>query len=280
MLALVDDDVITYASGFSSETKTYELKVGDEIHVFRYKKEVDEWIQNNLSSEESYELEVVNTIPPVSHSLHNARQLLEKILERVGAKDYKIYLTGKNNFRDKVATIRGYKAHRDKLAKPVYYDEIKRYLIDTWNAEVVDDMEADDAMAIKQMEHYEALDDWTCICSIDKDLDQVPGWHYNWMRDDMYQIKLADALRYYAKQMLTGDSTDNILGIPGIGPKKADKILENVKDDDLIHVIQEQYKNSFTEEFKKKHGVPEHMSWEDIFNETDLLIRIKWSLND
>lgn len=278
MIALIDGDVVTYACGFAAEVTEYELTVESEVHVFRYKKEVDEWLKENPV--EGYHLEVVKKIPPLSHALHNARQLITNVLERVKASDVHVYLTGKSNFRDKVATIRGYKAHRDKAAKPVHYKEIQQYLIDTWKAEVVEGMEADDAMAIKQMKHYDALDDYTCICTIDKDLDQVPGWHYNWDKDNLYKIDRDQAIRYYVKQMLTGDSTDNILGVPGIGPKSAEKLMEGIATDDLHSMLMDVYKTKFTPEFKKKYDIPENMTWEEIYNETDKLIRIKWTVDD
>ena len=272
---------MVYACGFASEENVYELTLGNEIHEFRYKRDLDDWVRLNVADGEKYTVEKIVKVPPKSHSFHNARQLLNKTLERVSAKDFKIYLTGKNNFRDKVATIRGYKAHRDKPAKPVHYEELKQYLIDTFDAEVVDGMEADDAMAIKQMEHYTNLDDYTVICSIDKDLDQVPGWHYNWNKDELYKITEDYALRYYAKQMLTGDSTDNILGIPGMGPKKAEKLIAEVAVDDLPNVIMGAYKKAFSDKsVYSKYNIPETMSWEDIYNETDKLIRIKWTLDD
>lgn len=281
MIALLDGDVIVYACGFASEEKYYELSVNGETKEFRYKKELDDYIGEFVSPDAYISVETVVKVPPLSHSIHNVNMLLDKVLTRVSAKDYKIYLTGKNNFREQVATIRGYKAHRDKLAKPAHYNEIKQYLIDRFGAEVVDGMEADDAMAIKQMEHYTNLDDYTVICSIDKDLDQVPGWHYNWNRDELYKITEEYALRYYAKQMLIGDATDNILGIPGMGPKKADKLIAEVAVDDLQAVLLNAYKKAFSnKEIYAKYNIPEHLSWEDIYNETDKLIRIKWTLDD
>ena len=67
----------------------------------------------------------------------------------------------------------------------------------------------------------------TIICSIDKDLRNTPGWHYNWNKDEKpVWVSEEEATYNFYKQLLTGDRVDNIQGIPGIGPKKAEKILE------------------------------------------------------
>jgi hypothetical protein len=54
----------------------------------------------------------------------------------------------------------------------------------------------------------------------------IPGWHYNPVKDiTMYQ-PIRDANISFWKQVITGDRTDNILGIPGLGPKAADRIID------------------------------------------------------
>lgn len=287
MKALIDGDVVCYSCGFASEETVYEVyevaedaEETEQVHLasFKTKKEVDDFAKDYHP--DKLLIEVVKKIPPLSHSLHNCRMLIENILERTQSSDYSIYLTGDNNFRHEVATIKGYKAHRDKDLKPAHYKEIRDYLINVWKADVVHGMEADDAMAIAQMEAYDALDEYTVICTIDKDLDQVPGWHFNWRKDDLYIVSRVDAIRYYAKQMLTGDATDNIMGVPGIGPKKAEKILSDVPIENLPNVLMETYENKFTPEFIKTLGIPETVTWKDIYNEMDKLIRIKWYIDD
>lgn len=64
------------------------------------------------------------------------------------------------------------------------------------------------------------------ICSTDKDLNNTPGWHYNFKEGRKYWIDEDQAIKNFYLQLLTGDKTDNIIGIPGIGPVKAEQILE------------------------------------------------------
>ncbi|MCW8983153.1 MAG: hypothetical protein OQK13_03830, partial [Gammaproteobacteria bacterium] len=68
------------------------------------------------------------------------------------------------------------------------------------------------------------------LCSPDKDLDQVPCMHYDPNKGEVYVIdeEIADACLYV--QILTGDSTDSIPGVKGIGPKKAEKLLRGITD--------------------------------------------------
>ena len=64
------------------------------------------------------------------------------------------------------------------------------------------------------------MDEISIIASVDKDLNQIPGWHI-WMGREPTLISNAEAERFTYQQYLQGDSTDGIPGCPGIGPKRA-----------------------------------------------------------
>ena len=87
----------------------------------------------------------------------------------------RIFLTGKGNFRNDIAIKKGYKANRAETPKPFHYNNIKAVLIHSYGATVVEGAEADDAICYEQM-----VGESTIICSRDKDLRMVPGWHYSW----------------------------------------------------------------------------------------------------
>ena len=134
---------------------------------------------------------------------------------------WEVYLTGKNNFRHDVAVTVPYKGNR-KAEKPTHYHALRDYLVEKWDAEVIDGMEADDMLAIRQ----EVLGDKSIIVTLDKDLDQVVGWKYNFVKKDRYYItEEAGLLKFYC-QFLEGDRVDNIIGAKGIGKVKAKKLLE------------------------------------------------------
>jgi 5'-3' exonuclease len=137
--------------------------------------------------------------------------------------DYIGYLTGSNNYRKEIAKEAPYKGNR-VAAKPEHYEFLREYLVKSWGFEMVEGQEADDAIGIKA---YTLDTDDYMIYSIDKDLDMIRGWHYNFNRDEKYFVDEDDTLRTFYKQVLTGDRVDNIPGLKGIGPKKADKILSD-----------------------------------------------------
>ena len=55
------------------------------------------------------------------------------------------------------------------------------------------------------------------------------GLHY-WQGEE-WSISNEQARKFFYKQLLTGDTTDNIPGCKGIGPKRADDILESASSD-------------------------------------------------
>lgn len=153
--------------------------------------------------------------------LARAKDLIfEIVYTELNCDDYKAYITGHGNFREVVATTAPYKGNRKDFQRPKHYDALRAYL-QRLGAELVEGQEADDAIAIKAQEGPY----W--IVSIDKDFDQVPGWHYNFVKKEKYYITEEEGLRNFYTQILTGDRVDNIIGIKGIGPVKAEKILKD-----------------------------------------------------
>src|SRR6056297_2986269 len=134
------------------------------------------------------------------------------------------WITGKNNFRHRIAKTRDYKGNRRNSEKPVHYTHVREYLKERWGAQVTEGCEADDAISI---EAYKGDLESTVIVSVDKDFDTVPCWRYNFTKDEWIKNTPESALRFFYEQVLTGDCVDNIPGIHGIGPKKAQKLLGN-----------------------------------------------------
>jgi hypothetical protein len=173
---------------------------------------------------------------PLSWPLVQARvqSRINGIIEATGADEYQIYLTSEDgsNFRIREATIQPYKGHR-ATEKPHWYKKIREFLVDHREAEVVYGMEADDALSIAQ---YQAEDKRsTVICSRDKDLNMVPGYHYSWGAGKQKEKGLwwqdeINGLRAFYCQLLTGDSTDNIPGLYGVGGSS--KLLTHVREFD------------------------------------------------
>jgi len=147
-----------------------------------------------------------------------------------------VFLTGKNNFRYAVAVTEPYKGNRSDKPKPVHLQSLRQYLIDEWDADVTDGQEADDSIAIRATE---LGGDVAVIVSLDKDFDQLTGWHYNFAKKHLYNVEQSDADLNFYSQFLTGDRVDNIIGVKGIGPVKAAKLLKDKTPYEMYQVCVE-----------------------------------------
>lgn len=120
---------------------------------------------------------------------------------------------GKSNFRNDVALTAPYKGNRAKLERPKWYSHIKDYTVSRWHGQIMFGIEADDALTL--CAKYLMAHGIKCIiCTLDKDLRQFPGWHYNWDSRKLEYIEWAKGEYNLWKQVLMGDmGTDNIPGL-------------------------------------------------------------------
>lgn len=225
--ALIDGDIIVYQFGFGAQKVLY--KKG--LFLTGSKRRADYFIKDK-----SYKK--IKTALPRSVIVNNIKVFIDNILTLSHTDDYEIFLTERgegSNFRNKIKKNIDYKGNRKDAAKPKDYAFIRRTLIEKFGAEVVKGHEADDELGIKQTEN-------TVICTIDKDLDMIPGWHYNFNKYEKYFINELEGLKNFYKQLLTGDRADNIPGVPSIGPIKSGKILSKCKDElDMFEAVWDKY---------------------------------------
>ena len=169
---------------------------------------------------------------------------IKSIMEKSGGDDWVGGLTDSaSNFRIPLATILPYKGNRAGTEKPHSYQMLRDYLMDVYPDRVVmvEGMETDDWLAINQTDN-------TIICSLDKDLLTVPGSHYNWTHDEITVVSEVEALRFFYNQLLTGDkSTDNILGLFGVGKKSSHckAVNESDTEEEMFNIVHKQYVNRF-----------------------------------
>lgn len=144
---------------------------------------------------------------------------------KLKADHYRAWLTGRGNYRYDIAKTVPYKGNRKDVQRPKHYEALREHLVKRHDAIVTVGEEADDAVAI---ESTKMLDNcW--IVHVDKDLDQLQGWHYNPVKDERYYVDDYTAYHAFCTQLLTGDRIDNIPCLAGIGPKKAEKTLKDAK---------------------------------------------------
>lgn len=223
---LIDGDVLVYETAFGAQKTVYFF----EGQRFNSAKDCQEYVESDrdldyrkLRKEGKITSQV--EVLPDSVCLLQLRKKLSAILDACKSQHYTIFLSGDGNFREEIAVTKKYKGNRDNAVKPIHYAHVRSLILEDENTVCTVGVEADDAMGIAITEDPEAV-----ICTIDKDLNMLPGRHYNWGTGAMYNVSATDSLYFFMKQLLTGDSTDNIPGVPGIGDKKAEELLLPLRD--------------------------------------------------
>jgi DNA polymerase-1 len=184
-------------------------------------------------------------------AIYRVNELLDTLLEKTQATSYRAFLSGGDNFRKKIYPE--YKANRT-AEKPKHLEALREYSLKELSAELAPPtLEADDAMGIFQ----DKIDGQTTICSLDKDMLQVPGLHYQWafgtskwQKDEKFITQTdLDGLRLFYEQCLKGDKADNVKGIAGLGEVKARKLLAHcISEQEMFDIVRQAYSND--DEFK------------------------------
>ena len=151
-------------------------------------------------------------------------EILQDVLNSLFTKDYVMAIGGPDNFR--VDLYSEYKGNRKKAkdTRPEWFNDLKSYAGSLEGSIMSDNCEADDLVRIWAIECDEAGMP-RVVVTVDKDLDCVPGTHFNPRTREIYQVCEEHGDRFYWQQILTGDAVDNIPGLYKVGPVKAKKIL-------------------------------------------------------
>ena len=193
--------------------------------------------------------------------------MVEEILAATGADSYRMFLSGPDNFRYRVYPE--YKANRLDAKRPKWEKDVKTFLELDWNGEWSEGCEADDMMGVWQYKlrrpfgevgvktEGQMYDKWegfeSIICTIDKDLDMIPGPHYNFVKKELYYVTPEESLYNFYYQLLVGDTADGIKGVPGIGPIKAKRILGMCESErEMFEACREAYGNDDEMEMNAK----------------------------
>lgn len=153
-------------------------------------------------------------------ALGRASDICDRIGDRTAATELRIYLGGDRNFRRLLDP--SYKANRLSQPRPVHLDAVREYLVRKWGASIITDAyEVDDRLAMEATEG-------TIVCSVDKDLRQIAGSHYNPVKDEFEVVDSQSAALTLYASMLIGDTSDNLRGIDGLGPVKSERLLRGL----------------------------------------------------
>ncbi len=254
MVPLLDLDVFVYQAGYGAE-KTQHLLMDDTgdselIPMGTSKMQVNALLKKAQLLNPN--IIITKKIIPLSldYAIANIDNLINNILYELGTTEFKGFLSAANdptNFRYAVAITKPYKGLRKAAARPVHYTALRNYLMAKYPIILCTGKEADDGLAQEQYK----LNPESIIVSIDKDLLQVPGWHYNFRKGEYsFVTEFQGAYNLYT-QVLTGDNADNIPGLPGVGPVTAVKILKDAKTIEELHncVLKAYNKYSLQERF-------------------------------
>lgn len=255
MLALIDGDIFRYRCAFAAERNYYLVELTNanghkEYTEFQYKKEATDYGTRVVTGvKASFITWQRKDVQPLENALQICKTSLEGVLADVKAKQHRIFLSGPHNFRTALAVTKPYKGNRTE-AKPTYYKEVGEYLVSQYGAETTDGIEADDAIGIAAMEAKTQGREFVVV-SNDKDLDQIPGQHYDWVKKDFYNVSAKEAKTAFFTQLLSGDAVDNIPGLPGVGKVTAAKMLAECKNpDEMWAVVRKEYeKRDFPPEY-------------------------------
>jgi DNA polymerase-1 len=158
--------------------------------------------------------------------------------------------------------------HKDPSKQNLFVPKLRKLLVKGGYAIVAEGREADDYVRTWALEARAAKEDYVVV-SLDKDLQCIPGKFYNVKTEELIEISEWDALKNYYRQLLMGDSSDNIPGLPGIGPKTADKLLLGAFDEEEM---QEIVVMNYLEKFED--------DWYDMLLSNAKMLHIQTHLND
>lgn len=247
MHILLDGDWILYTAGFAAQHTEYVARCdhGELFGPYENKTAMKE----AMGDEEYVEFSRVYT-DPLDHALHSAKKMIQSQVEKIVEKfepddfvDLRIFLDGKGNFREDIATIRPYKGNRVDKSKPILYPEIREYLELNYACDVSSGCESDDRLAMAQT-FITSRGEESIIVGIDKDLLQVPGWHLN-PNKGFKRISNAEGMGRLYRQAIQGDTVDNIAGAYKCGKQAAVKAIRpNMTEEQMWEAVVSAYDQS------------------------------------
>jgi hypothetical protein len=203
-----------------------------------------DFLAYQVSAETRDELDGLVPRKSLEDMQNNARRAAEHFMRLVGATEYRCHVTPSGSTkggRPEQAVQQEYQSGRKGREKPEFLDTIRAFIGQELNGVVHLDQEADDGMAQANYSVY--VDDTTrgrgydmlrsVIVSKDKDLRMVPGLHWDFDTETVFNVndRFGDiwidaskstktvkgwGTKFFWAQCLMGDTADSIKGLPAM----------------------------------------------------------------
>lgn len=210
---LIDGDVLLYKAAIAAET---EIDWGDGV---------------------------ISIHSDLAQTQNIIRGIINDLLECHDSDEFKIAMSSSSNFRKRIDPT--YKAGRADSRKPVGFATTREWMIMEYGCREIEGLEADDILGVWATQ--KSLRGKSIICTIDKDLKQIPGTYHNIDSGETVEITAEEGHWYHMYQTLVGDRVDGFPGCPGVGDKTARKILEEAEGDLWPAVVKAYEKAHLTE---------------------------------
>lgn len=212
-IAIIDGDVLCYQACKPRWEK--KARIEDGVSCVRLDEDGKRMPLEYTPEEDQEYLE---------ESWSNFQKDLNTLLETVYCDEYLMAVKGPDNFRNLLYP--GYKLnrHADPTKQNAFVPVLRKLAAKQDYAIEAVGREADDLVRIWAEQARLAGRDYV-ICSIDKDLRCIPGRHWLMHKKELIVVSEAEAMRHYYEQLLKGDPTDNIPGVPRVGEVKARNFL-------------------------------------------------------
>lgn len=246
----VDCDPIVYKVGFRCEETTYFSQDGSPHKTMTDALAYSGGMKLDISA-------IERKVVPMKWGVVKGEleMTLRKHKNLFGPKKSYLYLSPSDYFRHHLTD--DYKGNRSSI-KPHWFKEIRTWF-ESKGARIVKGLEADDVLAINHFHLWKKGGDdkavkTSLIIGEDKDFNNVPGWHYNPGKNLLYYVGSYTAITNFYRQMIAGDTADNIKGVPGKGAIAAEKLLPSnrtISEKEHWKIVKQCYLD-----YAEKKGIP------------------------
>lgn len=184
----------------------------------------------------------------LSQAINSLDNFIVSLANSCSAESVLICLTEGKSWRKDYGKTRVYKGNRAGRELPEHLNGLRDHVKDKWNPYFESHWEADDLIFMARTEYLTRYPEHKVfLATNDKDCLQYPGDFLDFRKMIFFTVNQEEALKSLWTQMITGDTTDNIAGIEGIGKVGAEKLLKDVESSKYPQVTLGAYLNKYGE---------------------------------